>query len=309
MEEDAAGWYVSLFGSENELRQLHDFLGSPNCRLVLKEKNKGCYLTSCRFSNLTDPKKVFESAKTLLRLIRASAKLELGGDFLSVNVGQGNIKVDSNNAASIIRERVDGCDRWVYMTVVPTATTSVNQVEVSVSGSVKTSDAEFSKPSEREERWYDYYLNRCDEEINRDVLDALFYYAEYTSWYSLWKVFETITLDINSDSDAQAKRQIDKYGWADEDKLNAFGYWAQYYDAMDKHAAFGSRHTRALYRTEEYKPKQKLKRKLKMAKKPPVMEIEEAGQLIGCLLKTWIESKRPETMTFHCFGHFASLLQ
>jgi hypothetical protein len=160
MEERKVEWFVSLFGRENELRQLHSFLDSPNCHLQqFKDTNKGCYLTACRFSNLTDAKKVCESAKKLLIMIRAFAKIELRGAFLSVNVGQGKIIVDSKNNASIVRARVDGRDVWVYQTVVPNVNASVNQVESSVSGSVNSSGAE---PSEREEHLHDYYLNRCD---------------------------------------------------------------------------------------------------------------------------------------------------
>jgi len=166
--EGKVNWYVSLFGSENELKQLQNFLDSPNCRLVqFKEISTQCYLTSCRFSNLTDAKKVCESAKTLATMIKAFAKLELGGDFQSINIGQGEIIVDSKNATSIVRERVDGRDAWVFMTVVPTGTASANPVIVTINGVVQTSGAD-------EKRLHDYYLNLCNEEINRDVIDALF---------------------------------------------------------------------------------------------------------------------------------------
>ena len=48
--------YVSVFGNKNELIQLHDFLDSPNCSLWFDETNKRCFLTACRFLNLTDKK-------------------------------------------------------------------------------------------------------------------------------------------------------------------------------------------------------------------------------------------------------------
>jgi hypothetical protein len=288
-------WCVSLFGSENELKQLRDFLDSPNCRLEFDKTNKRCYLTACRFSNLTDPKKVCESAKKLLAMIRAFSKIELGGDFLSVNVGQGKIIVDSKNNASIVRERVDGRDVWVYQTVVPTATTSVNRVEVTVSGSVKTSDAEFSKPSEREERWYDYYLNRCDEKIDSTVLfEALFYFAQVTSWYSLYKVFKTI----------QSKNKITKMledRWVDKDKLKRFRTSAQYYDALGgaKDAYLGLDGGRHTLSESQKKMKEEEDEALKKGKRyrppPPVMHIAEAENLIRNLLKKWLESAQTIT--------------
>jgi hypothetical protein len=291
MEENKAGWYVSLFGSEDELKQLHGFLDSPNCRLVqFKEKNKGCYLTACRFSNLTDPKKVCESAKKLLTMIRAFAKIELGGDFLSVNVGQGKIIIDSKNNASIIRQRVDGNDNWVYLTVVPNGTASANPVEVTVGGSVITSDAE---ASEREERPHDYYLNRCDEEIDSTVLfEALFYFAQVTSWYSLYKVFKTI----------QSKNKISKIKeWVDGNKLESFSTSAQYYDAIggakDAYLGLdGGRHTISEFQKEMKEAEDKALKKGQKNRPPPlVMHLPEAENLIRNLLKKWLESKQAVT--------------
>jgi hypothetical protein len=276
-----------------------DLFDSPECKVT--KENGGYWLTACRFENLDD-RQVLESAKKLKTMMAAFAKIELGTDFRS-------IERDYNEDLGDIRERVG--DKTT-MSRRGTAKAAEGIWSAGIMTGVlgdKDGDAEDSNEvvqQARQERWYDYLLNRCDEEINRDVLDALFYYAENTSWYSLWKVFETITLDINSDSEPKAKRQIDKYGWAEEDKLNAFGYWAQYYDAVNKHSGRGSRHSRALYKTEEYKPKHKLKRKLKRVKKPSVMELHEAEQLIGHLSRKWVESKRPETMTFYCFSFLGS---
>lgn len=309
MKEGQAKWFISLFGTEKEMEQLRGFLDLPNCRLVQATINKGCYLTSCRFSNLTDSKKVCESAKKLLTMIKAFAKIECIGDFYSITIGRGKAVVYTENATTIIRStdgNVDGKADVSVSGITARASASANVPNVVIQD--ENGNIVRQERLERLERWFDYYLNRCDDEINHDVIDALSYYAEDTSWYSLWKVFETITLDINSDSEAKAKRQIDKYGWIDEDKLNAFGYWAQYDDAVCKHTGCGSRHSLALHRTEKYDPKQKFKRKLKRAKKQPVMGLQEAEQLIASLLKKWIESKRPETMMFHCFNYFASLI-
>jgi len=239
MEEAKVSWYVSLFGSEDELKQLHGFLDSPDCRLAqFKEISTQYYLTACRFSNLTDAKKVCESAKTLLILIRAFAKIECKGDFQSINIGQGKIEVDSKNATSIVRERVDGTDRWVWPTV-PTVTASVSPLEASVSGSVKTSGAE---PSERDKRLHDYYLNLCNEETNHEVIDALSYFALPTQWYTLYKAYETIKLAVdghlikNEDSKKKPSKII-KLKWVNSSKeLDDFTYTANHYDADGRHS-------------------------------------------------------------------------
>jgi hypothetical protein len=236
MGEGKVNWYVSLFGSENELKQLQNFLDSPNCRLVqFKEISTQCYLTSCRFSNLTDAKKVCESAKTLATMIKAFAKLELGGDFQSINIGQGEIIVDSKNATSIVRERVDGRDAWVFMTVVPTGTASANPVIVTINGVVQTSGAD-------EKRLHDYYLNLCNEEINRDVIDALFYFAQPTQWYTLYKAYETIKLAVDGhlhkEEDSKKKpSKIIKLEWVNSStELDNFTYTANHYDAEGRHS-------------------------------------------------------------------------
>jgi hypothetical protein len=243
--EGKANWYVSLFGSENEPKQLHDFLDSPNCRLVqFKEISTQCYLTACRFSNLTDPKKVCESAKTLLIMIRAFAKIERKGDFQSINIGQGKSIVDNKNATSIVRERVEGTDRWVWPTV-PTVTASVNPLEASVSGSVKTSAAE---PSECDKRLHDYYLNLCNEEISYDVIDALFYFALPTQWYTLYKAYETIKLAVDGHlcKDEKSKKKpskIIKLEWVNSaTELDNFTYTANHYDADGRHSRLWREH-------------------------------------------------------------------
>jgi len=148
-------------------------------------------------------------------MIRAFAKIELGGDLLSVNVGSGKMMVDSKNVASII-QRVDGSESvWVFVTTVG-AIASANPVKVS--------GAEPSESSERGKRLHDDYLNRCDEEIDRKVFDALYHFAQITPWFSLYKVYERITFDIYEESHNMAKNEMIKDGWVDEGKLNDANY-------------------------------------------------------------------------------------
>ena len=185
--EENTDVFVSFFGNENELTQLRDLFNSPNCRLVPGTINKGCYLTACRFSNITD-KKVGESARKLVTMIKAFAKIELGGDFQSVNIGRGKIVVNSENATTIIRSlngNVDGKADINVSGITATATFKANVPEV-ISRD-KDGNVVIDKPQVPQERLHDYYLNRCDEEIDGNVLDALYYFAQETSFYSLYK--------------------------------------------------------------------------------------------------------------------------
>ncbi len=293
MEEGNVSWFVSLFGSENEKELLRDFLDLPNCRLVqAKEKNMGCYLTASRFSNLADDEEVCESAKKLLTMIRAFAKIELGGDFQSINVGgRGKVVVDNENAATIIRSRdgnVDG-NVDVYISGI-TATAPFNANVPNVAIQDKDGDVAHE---ERPERWFDYYLNRSDEEIDRIVFDALYYFAQVTSWFSLYKIYELIAFDIYDESGNKATNKMIKDGWVDEGELNHFLFSAQYYDvvggAKDAHLGLESdQHSWAQYLKDLRKPK----RSKADTPQDSIMHLPEAETLIGNILEKWLKSKQ-----------------
>jgi hypothetical protein len=296
MEEGEVSWFVSLFGSENEKELLRGFLDLPNCRLVqAKEKNKGCYLTASRFSNLADDEEVCESAKKLLTMIRAFAKIELGGDFQSINVGgRGKIVVDNENAATIIRSldgNVDGKADVYISGITATATFKANVPNVVIQDD--DGNVVHQERLTRPERWFDYYLNRCDEEIDRKVFDALYHFAQVTSWFSLYKIYELITFDIYDESGNKAKNKMIKDGWVDEGELNLFLFSAQYYDVVGgaKDAYLGlesARHSWAQYL------KDLRKRKRSKADNPQdsIMHLPEAENLMRNILEKWLKSKQ-----------------
>jgi hypothetical protein len=296
IEEGKVSWFVSLFGSENEKELLRDFLDLPNCRLVqAKEKNKGCYLTASRFSNLADDEEVCESAKKLLTMIKAFAKIELGGDFQSINVGgRGKIVVDSENAATIIRSldgNVEGNADVFTSGITATATFKANVANVVIQD--EDDNVVHQESLTRPERWFDHYLNRCDEEIDRVVFDALYHFAQVTSWFSLYEIYEHITFDICDESNNKAKDKMIKDGWVDEGKLNDFLFSAQYYDVVGgaKDAYLGSessRHSLAQYL------KDLRKQKKSKADNPQdnIMHLPEAENLMGHILEKWLKSKQ-----------------
>lgn len=296
MEEGEVSWFVSLFGSENEKELLRGFLDLPNCRLVqAKEKNKGCYLTASRFSNLADYEEVCESAKKLLTMIRAFAKIELGGDFQSINVGgRGKVVVDSENAATIIRSldgNVDGKADVYISGITATAHFKANVPNVAIQD--EDGDVAHEERPARPARWFDYYLNRCDEEIDRTVFDALYHFAQVTSWFSLYKIYELITFDIYDESGNKAKNKMIKDGWVDEGKLNDFLFSAQYYDVVGgaKDAYLGLESARHSW-TQYLKDLRKRKRSKADNPQDSIMHLPEAENLMRNILEKWLKSKQ-----------------
>jgi len=271
MGEHKVQWFVSLFGSENELKRLHSFLDSANCCLKqLEETDDRYFLTSCRFSNLEDAKEVCDLAKKLVVMIRAFAKLELGGDFQSIHIGSGKIVVDTKNVASIV-QRVDGSQSvWVYpMTVGATATV----LPVRVSG------AELVEPPEREKRIHDDYLNRCDEEIDSNVFDVLYYFAEETTFYSLYKVYETIKIDTDNHQQIDHNCKMVDDGWVKYDDLNAFKKSANCYGVVRSPAGkYSLRHSQAECRQGK-------------VYKGPIYNLGQAEGFIRHLFERWFSWK------------------
>jgi len=294
VEEGKVSWFVSLFGSENEKEVLRDFLDLPDCRLVqAKEKNEGCYLTASRFSNLADDEEVCESAKKLLTMIRAFAKIELGGDFQSINVGgRGKIVADSETAATIIRSLDGNIDGNIDVHVSGiTGIFKTNAQDVVIQD--EDGNVVHRERLGRPDRWFDCYLNRCDEEIDKEVFDALYYFAQVTSWFSLYKVYELITFDIYDESDNKAKNKMIRDGWVDEDKLNDFLFSAQYYDVVGgaKDAHLGVESARHSW-TQYLKDIRRRKRSEADNPQDSIMHLPEAEDLMRNILERWLKSKQ-----------------
>jgi hypothetical protein len=221
VKQSRVSWYARIFGNESELKKLRDLLDSPECRLLLfKPPNEGCYLTSCSFSKLTDQEAVLESAKKLVTLIRAFAKLELGGDFQSINVGTGKTTVDVGTTPFLIK-CVGGKPDGVFA-FCKTAHMSFSANVAKVIVTDKDGNVVQEEPPKREKRVHDDYLNRCDEEIDSNVFDTLYYFAEETSFYSLYKVYETIKEDTDGHPKIDQNCKMVADGWVDYKDLKAF---------------------------------------------------------------------------------------
>lgn len=186
--------------SEIELEYLPTIFDSPDC-MVKIENDGNYYLTACRFEKLTD-KEITESAKKLITMIAAFAKIELGEDF------QG-IESDDINIISII-QKTDESAVYVQSDV---ATASAKWViphfEVKDGKQV---------PRERQERWYDFYLNQCDDRIDNTVMfEALSYFAERTTPRTLRLTYEVIRND-----EGGKERLSENNDWVTIKELNPF---------------------------------------------------------------------------------------
>ena len=283
MQGDKTNFYVSLYGYNDELKQLDEFLDSPKCHLEqLKETNERYFLTACRFSNLTEDSEIIESAKKLVTIIKAFAKIELERDFQSINIGHGKIIID-NKDVTIIIKRVAG--RQDVSIALPTlgATASV------ISAAVTMASAESSTPSKHKKNIHDDYLNRCDEEIDGNIFDALYYFAEETSFYSLYKVYEIIKSVTDKNPDVNKYSKMIRCRWVKNvDEVLAFKRSANCYGAVkNPEGKYSRRHS------EEWCLEQV---RLKRAKeyKGDILELPETEDFIRRLLKNWIASKCPK---------------
>jgi hypothetical protein len=231
VKQSRVSWYVRIFGNESELKKLRDLLDSPECRLLLfKPPNEGCYLASCRFSELTDSNEVLESAKNLVTLITAFAKLELGGDFQSINVGTGKTTVDVDTTPFLIRS-VEGKPDDVFIWG-KTAQASFSANVAKVIATNKDGNVVQVEPQKPQKHIHDDYLNRCDDNIDSNVFDALYYFSEETSFYSLYKAYETIKVDTDGHQYIDQNCKMVDDGWVKYDDLNAFKNSANCYGVV-----------------------------------------------------------------------------
>lgn len=224
---------------------------------------------SCRFSNLEEVTEVCDSARKLLTMVKAFAKLELGGDFQSVHIGSGKIVVDTKNVASIIQRADVSQSVWVYPTTV-TATATVLPVRIS--------GAKLVEPPKREKRIHDNYLNQCDEKIDSDVFDALYYFAEETSFYSLYKVYETIRNDVDGNLKLEKSKIYDSQ-WTTENDTRNFTQSANCHGIVrDPEGKYKLRHSIAECRRSVTAP-------------TVILDLQAAESFIRHLMKKWLEWK------------------
>jgi hypothetical protein len=256
-----------------ELEYWPDLFNSPDCNVT--KQDDAFWLTACRFEKLGEIDDVRESARKLITIMTAFAKIELGTMFQ-------HEQRDDDNVVTAIREHVGNTTNVNVFPGTATAHAFALPAKVVIQdehGNVITQP--------RQARWYDYYLDRCDDKINDTILRVLAYFARTTSWYNLYKAYELILYDIDKNVH-KAENWIIQKGWVDDDKklsrkkLSDFGLSAQYYDFLvsPKGDLDESRHSEAHFQM-----------KFKGKQPADIMHKPEAVQLIGNLIKGWLKDK------------------
>ena len=141
-------------------------------------------MTAYRLEKLND-NEVGESANNLITMMTAFAKIELDIDFQSIEHD------DEVGFISSMREQ-PGNKSNVY---VPAKTAKAYAFANVPTVVIQDKDGNIA-PQERQERWYDDYLNRCDDRIDSTVMfKALDYFAKKTAPIQLRWTYETIKND------------------------------------------------------------------------------------------------------------------
>jgi hypothetical protein len=169
--------------SDIELAYWPGLFDSPACKVTRKEDG-GYYLTACRLEKL-NANKMGESANKLITMMTAFAKIELDTDFQCIEHD------DEVGLISSMREQT-GDKPNVYAPVNPGKAYAFAHPPTPV---IQDEDGNIA-PQERQERWYDDYLNRCDDRIDSTFMfKALDYFAKKTAPIQLRWTYETIEND------------------------------------------------------------------------------------------------------------------
>jgi hypothetical protein len=172
--------------SDTELKDWLNLFNSPACNLRRAEDGSYC-LTAERFEKLTDHDEVAESARKLVKMMAAIAKINSDADF------QRRKASDDKDVISSIRENLgDKANVTVFLDVVNGGT-----FEVCGGTAIVRDENGNIVPQEQREHladWHDDYLNRCDVWINNPVIfKALDCFADKTTPRTLRLVYEILT--------------------------------------------------------------------------------------------------------------------
>ncbi|MFZ0011714.1 MAG: hypothetical protein WAL97_07420 [Halobacteriota archaeon] len=193
-----------LFG-DIELNRWLFLFNSPYCK-VMQRKDGSYYLTACRFEKLTG-QDVAESARRLKIMMHAIAKIEHGVDF------ENQVPDDGEDTISY-QELVDGRIN-TYVGLGKPASMGVGALVPKVETPDRCGRI-VTKP--RKERWFDYYLDRCDDWIDNTVMfKALSYFSQKTTAVALWWAYESIAND-----EGGFYKLVRNNDWVTEDELRFF---------------------------------------------------------------------------------------
>lgn len=248
-------WEIPLQLSHNfssvELNRWLRLFDSPNCK-VTQAQDGSYYLTACRFEKLANADAVKKSADKLIVMMIAIAKIELDMDFPSI--GDDNNK----NHVSGVRQNLGDSSN---VTAYPEPAEVYSFV---LDPTVEIRDEQGNIVTQpRQARWYDHYLDQCDDSLyNKVEFRASSYFAEKTEPRTLRLVYELIRDDEGD------KHAVLRNGWFSKTRLDEFWYFIHYHDLEGK----------------ELHAKSKTN--------PPTMSLEKARVFVANdLLKKWLIKK------------------
>jgi hypothetical protein len=230
-----AEWLVEVQGDPADLEELADQFESP--RLSVRKEGESYYLRSSEdFDGLSNASDVRTQATELLVLLSGVANLYAGaGETVTPGV--------------VIWQRDDGTrDRFQLGKATLRARSKVR---------VRLGGTEATDPTVGES-----WLSLARQDDNDNVLDALRFFQEDTTWWSLRKAYEVI--EEKDEFGQQSK--VAKILSTPEEEIRRFKVWTHYY-------VHGGR------------------RKRPDPDKFPPLEIGEADSFLRDLLKKWLRWK------------------
>jgi hypothetical protein len=239
--------------SNIELQHWPKLFDSPACKVTLAADGN-YYLSACRFEKLTDPTEVFKSEKKLKTMMHAIFKIEKP-DFENL------VPVDKENAPSGYRERVGDTLNACVNLVSPSGVGRATPVIVTIIDKYHN-----GTPEARQERWYDYFLDQCNDWIdNTVVFEALDYFAKKTVSLTLRQTYEVVKRDEGG------KYRLLRNKWVEKKDLSVFTESLDRFD-MEGHGVHVER--------------------LNYDYSRPIMSLSAAQTFLAGLLKQWLEKKR-----------------
>jgi hypothetical protein len=243
---------------------------SPKCKVT--KEDDGYWGTACRFENPN--LKLFESAEKLKIMMTAFAKIEGRISFQ-------NRKRDDE--APFVTRIYDTEDKSTTHIGYAKTVESV-MLGGRATGVLGDKDGNFVDDNvvqqERQERWYDYYLDRCDDWIDSTrMFEALNYFAKRTTPRRLRLIHDII---MNDEWGKKALLKNNNWGVTD-DKLNDFTHFLNYYD-------LGGEELHVEERSK--KPRVKAASANRRKNKPKIDLAEAQTLLAQGLLKPWLIKKQ-----------------
>jgi hypothetical protein len=186
-------WMVRLEGSAADLQEFPYMFRSD--RLNVRKEGGDYYLRSSEFDALSDVDEVRARALELIPLMTGIVKLRAG-------------YAEAVTADVVVKVNDDGTtQRFVLLAGSLRARATLRMLQ----------DTPASELTEAE-RWMTLAL-QGDEK----VVDALRFFEEPTTWWSLRKAYEVVETELKQPS------KIDKLGWASLDDIKRFKEWAGHY--------------------------------------------------------------------------------